>query len=174
MSVPAPSKTPSAWDKCQLGPNKLPGFCTVSVKISDEITKAKPKGKSGASTTFQGANLGTVKVVCSLPDEIEEGTVDFDSAQELLSTLNDKRGEHFEIVHPMTKLFGIKTVTIESITGDLKGRELVITFELSEFKEPKKGGASETKTSKTLDPRNQSLAADLPNVTPRVRPTALP
>lgn len=174
MSVPSPSKSPTAWDTCKLGPNQLPGFCTVTVKISDEITKAKPKGKSGASTTFQGSNLGTVKVVCSLPDEIADGTLDFGVAQELLSTLNEKRGEPFEIVHPMTSLFGIKQVTIESVSGDLKGRELILTFELSEFKAPKKGASSDTKTPQTLDPRNQSLAPDIPNVAPRIRPTADP
>ena len=179
MSVPAPTGSRAAaraWDKCELGPFTLPGFCTVTVKVSDEISKAKAKGASGASTTFQGSNLGTVKVVCSMPDEIEAGTLDYEVAQRLLTELNARRGKEktYSIVHPMTTLFGIAKVTVESITGELKGREFVLTFELSEFNPSKKGAPSETRTSKTLDPRNQSLAPDLPNVTPRARPTALP
>ena len=176
MSVPSPSKSPRSWDNITLGGFLLPGIPDVRVKGSNDVEKKKPKGGTGASTTFQGRNAATVSITLTLHDLIE-GTQDWEMLTDVLPELfpaeaDKEKGEAFAIEHPMTSLFGIKAVKIENIEAEKKGRDVIVKIETTQFLPPKKGAGSATKTETTLDPRNQSLAADLP---PRPeRPTANP
>lgn len=161
MSIPSPDESPSAYDTVYLGTLKLPGFCVVKAKVSAELTKAKPKGKNGGSVTFQGANPGTLTIKCSLPSLID-GTMDFDEAVKVLSTLKSTLGDPYDITHPIAQMSGISRVIVESWEIEHNGQDVAISFALSEFLPTKKSDSSVTKTPKTLDPRNQALAADLP------------
>lgn len=167
MSIPAPSDNPKAWDRVDLGSLRLPGICVVKVKLADEVQKAKAKGKSGASTTFLGANVAGITIKCTMHGLLE-GTADFDRAVDVMTELLSTRGEPREISHPITKLFGVKRVLIEAIEGEHNGQEIVLSFSLSEFAPSKKSG-SVTKTPTSLDPRNQILGPDLPS--PPKRPS---
>lgn len=176
MSVPSPSKSPRSWDNITIGGFLLPGLPDVRVSGSNDVEKKKPKGGTGASTTFQGRNAATVKITLTLHDLIE-GTQDWEMLVDVLPEIfpgeaDKEKGEAFAIEHPMTSLFGIKAIKIEKVDGEKKGRDFILTIEATQFLPPKKGAGSATKTETTLDPRNQSLAADLP---PRPeRPTADP
>lgn len=167
MSVPSPSQSPKSWDEITLGGLHLPGIPDVRVKGSNDVEKKKPKGGTGASTTFQGRNAATVSITLTLHDLIE-GTQDWEVLTIVLPVLfpaeaDKENGAAFAIEHPMTSLFGIKAVKIETIEAEKKGRDVIVKIEATQFLPPKKGAAgSATKTETTLDPRNQSLAADLP------------
>lgn len=139
----------------------------MKVGVSDEIQKAKAKGKSGASTTFLGANVGSISIKCVMHGLID-GTADFDTAVDVMTSLLANRGLPRQMSHPMTKLFGVSDVVVEKIEGEHNGQEIVLNFTLSQWSPSKKSG-SVTKTPTSLDPRNQILGPDLPS--PPKRPS---
>lgn len=166
--VPSPQESADAWDSCRIGTKRLPGICDVDVDVGDDIEKKKPKGGAKATTTYQGPMPASVKITCTLEDWLPavRAQDDFATAQEVLAWLRERRGQAFEIGHPMTDLFGVGEITIERIKGQKKGRTLTISIEATEFfkGEPSRSSGAVTKTPTSLDPRNQILGPDVLDV----------
>lgn len=166
MKIPWPQASAS-WNEIALGGVVLPGLANVSVRVGNELDKKKPKGKTGAAVTFQGRNAATVRITLRFWDEEE-----FQTFQELKPSFwpdaAKEQGLPVEIVHPRTRLWGIRAIYIDSIDdtqpddgGDLYTIKMECTQWLPETKTKKAGSGAATTTANTLDPRQQSLAPPL-------------
>ncbi len=164
------------WNSGTLGGVSLPGIVSVGVTCSDEVEVKKPKGINGASTTFQGREPAEIEIVLSLHDDGEgSGAAQFAALQKLLDVVRPrvtkdakKASSALAFVHPKADLYRIAAVICRKISDppDTEADRKKISLSCVEFIPPVKGGASATKTEKSLDPRKQSLAEDLTDTPP--------
>lgn len=168
MKVPFPYRASRSWNEVVLGKYSLPGLGKLDIRVSNEVEKKKPKGTSGASTTFQGRNVASLKLSLAMWDE-EQFAAFQEMLPDLWPSISKEAAAPLEIVHPKARLWGIRSVVIETIDDtqpDNSGDYYVIKFDLSQWQPPvKTGSGSATKTATSLDPRRQSLGPDLGGTT---------
>lgn len=155
MAIPWPDRAPSKWDTVVLGGVALPGVCTVSVKLANELDVKKPKGGAGASVTSQGPEASTVDITLTFHDP--EHLSEWEDAVKVLRPKKDVVTAK-KIVHPKAKLYGIDAVHVQTIEDDdnNRGDTYKVKLHCVEFVGVPKG--AQTKTEKRLDPREQILA----------------
>lgn len=165
MRIPWPQASQS-WNEISLGGVVFPGIAHVRVTVANELEVKKAKGRSGASTTYQGRPPAKVKITLTVyaPEQWE-------ALVELLPSIwpdvTSERGAPIEVVHPRCRLWKISRLIIESIDDSQPegvGDVYVLQISAVEFlpSQTQKGAASgaATRTSSTLDVP-QSLSPEL-------------
>lgn len=124
----------SLWDDLWLGSSSWPGVWQVTVKKSRDVDKAKQAGKDGVTTTDKGYNGAEVTATGRLwtADHLS----DF---QELLPNFDPRKPgatrTPLDIYTPVTSLFGVDSVYIESIEAGhpTAAGVLTVTIKMSEW-----------------------------------------
>jgi hypothetical protein len=112
-------KSANEWNKVLLGSIWLPGVCVLSIdKCGRDIDQQKQKGSNKAYSEDSGRNLATGTILVQLPgikgpqyDAWVQAIATLDPASPTAST------GPIEIVHPNTRLRGIKAIRIIEITS---------------------------------------------------------
>ncbi len=143
----------NTWDLVKLGDMILPGLCTVKCQPTREVDKKKRHGSDGAKITVYGYLPGDVIITVMIwtPNQWKEW-------QKITSVLWPRAGKPaanpFDIRHPETDLWGIKSVTLVSPSSSTKGSvegSRMWTLKCIEQSEPVKKSTTKTLKGSTVE-----------------------
>lgn len=115
-----PTYATSPWDTLTLGGMKLPGVCAVTCQPQREVDKKKPHGGDGAKVTIRGYLPSEVMINLTIWTG-EQWKIWQQIAQKLWPRAGKPAADPFDIVHPETALWGIKSVIVISPSSSKKG-----------------------------------------------------
>lgn len=159
-SIPWPQDAPELWNTVYIGGVGLPGICTVAVDFDEALDVKKPKNKSGATTTDDGAEPATVTVTCTCFSALDLRKL---AAAMYVIRPNRRKslGSPLAIRHPKTSIYGIDGVLFKKLVDehDQKSDRYTVKFTFVEYFPPTTTTSPLATTG--LDPRENALTGDL-------------
>lgn len=147
-TIPFWADDSDSWDICVLGGFELPGLSDVKTSTPSAIDKKKPTGGNGATLTFQGEEPCPVEIKVRIWTRTH-----WAEWVKLAPFLRKRPGkgapEPFDIGHPKTAFWKIRSVLIEDRSGPDKVAPGVyeITLKCIEYFPPAKKSATSTPKS---------------------------
>jgi hypothetical protein len=129
--VPDPT---SEWDKLTFGQTVCPGTVTVSVKLSADIDKRKPKGVKKSTAIDRGAKPAEVDVeVILLPSEFERFRKEI--VPLVFSGNKTEAQGPLEMTHPALEMWNLHLfiVTLLTMPPPQSGGTLTVSFSAMEY-----------------------------------------
>ncbi len=132
MNAPGqPKPQRGEWDGVTFAGSPCPGVCEVTVSLSADIDKRKPKGVKKSQAIDRGANPAKVKVTVTLLPG------DFDAFSEISPLIfpfsKTEAQEPIEVTHPALEFWGLNLFIVESAEQEHPSGVMVITISLLEW-----------------------------------------
>lgn len=156
---------PDSYDRVILGGITLPGVCSVEgLKVASRWDIKEAPGTDGATNTYKGYTPAALTVRVRLWTEEH-----WSLWQTALAKLRPRPGKAtptaFDITHPATAAWGIRSVIITEIEGPTPGDPLgVMDFTLAcreYFAPPKKNTTGTATSSKANGPSTKEKAGEM-------------
>ena len=119
-----PDEGPNEWDNCIIGGRLLPGIVEVNCEPSVNLDTQKGHGKSGAKVIYRGVNPTKVTVQLQMWTSAQMAYFEEVIVGTLMPDISKVKGNAaqlaalaVDIVHPVTKLWRVKSVIFDKATG---------------------------------------------------------
>lgn len=151
-SSPSWEQSPDAWDSVTLGGLLLPGVCQVRVKPNRRIDKKQASGSKGAAIVDKGPGLAKVDIRwCFTASE-------WDAVQVAAAAIFPYKNtpQPLDIIHPITVLWGIKSIFIEDIEADDPDDHGLCDWKIAAYEYAKPAVTKVTKVDKSASTTGQN------------------